>query len=880
MSGEVQHRKRKDKRKRKSEFQLFLIGSAARSWPKWPKNAAKIDEGPSRHDDVIDHSENDNNKNEDEHLLRDNSEDKNQDVHDHHHGPTAGFGAKITFFILFAGLLVAMGAIFFQMRGTEIRDIPIKESRYARLLENFIEEFSGDEHEEHDLPHVAEHEETDEHEADREEGILPDTYEPPSEPDTKPIPDVLLEPSMPETIEIPQPVAADEDEIEEPEEVEDEIEIIDEIKDPVSTVVEINEEEILLDEIPASDEILQDVLVSEEIEQLESLETEKIEYQEEHPTEEMPQLAEQEMTPITVNEDNQSPEDHVESSESQSPESTEERQEMKKGYFHTLLEGMYFQVYSQEEKTEDIQSHKEESDKDNINENPFMKSHYADFDYGEESKEESKESSAEDDEIDEIDEGGNLLKETRKEYIKIIDDVLREQQQQQQQQQQRHQNQQKADDRSSYAQSAITNDYDFEIRKEIDEADKLVEKAPDRALTMFQSILELHPQSPRAVFGKAMAIGGLSDVHKSNQMLEQCIFTFKDVLDLPDVPDDLFRMAALKCTDRMRFRGFHIKSLKVLDRLIHRFPGDVSVVNQKAVTYLLMGRNKDAKEVLEEALKLNPVDGFAKCHYGFILKIEEHNNKLAIKYLSEGLSTQEPGTMDGRFYFHLGDALMRENRSDEAYKVYEQGTDKGLFLSIYQRSLYNVRNLKAIPWWTHEQTTYQPYLKMLEKYWKKIRDEAVLLIGDENQGFFPENEGLRNKGTWKQFEMFARGRKITQNCERTPFTCQLIEGIPEAKDCKRGQVKFSLLMPGTKVWPHTGPTNCRLRTHLGLVVPDGAGIRVANETRTWKEGKVMIFDDSFEHEVWHEGTSFRLILIVDFWHPELTEAQKQTLTPI
>ena len=33
------------------------------------------------------------------------------------------------------------------------------------------------------------------------------------------------------------------------------------------------------------------------------------------------------------------------------------------------------------------------------------------------------------------------------------------------------------------------------------------------------------------------------------------------------------------------------------------------------------------------------------------------------------------------------------------------------------------------------------------------------------------------------------------------------------------------------MWPHTGPTNCRLRLHLGLKVPPGTGIRVAGEKR-------------------------------------------------
>lgn len=42
----------------------------------------------------------------------------------------------------------------------------------------------------------------------------------------------------------------------------------------------------------------------------------------------------------------------------------------------------------------------------------------------------------------------------------------------------------------------------------------------------------------------------------------------------------------------------------------------------------------------------------------------------------------------------------------------------------------------------------------------------------------------------------------------------------------------------------------------------------------------MVFDDSFEHEVWHNGTALRLILIVDVWHPDLTADEKKTLVPI
>ena len=53
-----------------------------------------------------------------------------------------------------------------------------------------------------------------------------------------------------------------------------------------------------------------------------------------------------------------------------------------------------------------------------------------------------------------------------------------------------------------------------------------------------------------------------------------------------------------------------------------------------------------------------------------------------------------------------------------------------------------------------------------------------------------------------------------------------------------------------------------------------------NFSRVWKEGEFIIIDDSFEHHVWHEGTEPRLILIVDVWHPELTEKERRTLRPI
>lgn len=388
-----------------------------------------------------------------------------------------------------------------------------------------------------------------------------------------------------------------------------------------------------------------------------------------------------------------------------------------------------------------------------------------------------------------------------------------------------------------------------------------------------------NPMSPRARYGKARALDQLAEKKHSNSLLQEAIDAYENVLSLgASVPDKLFVEAAERCVNRMRFKGQYHTAIHIHKKLIQRFSDDPAHPNQLAVTYLMINRLTDAKRILEDTLRRWPDNGFAQVHYGFILKTGDNNNEAAVDYLTRGIATRDPGTIDGRFFFHLGDALTRLGRHDEAGKVYELGVRDGLFLSKYQRSLYNVDRLRAQPWWTPEETTYSKYFKKLQDSWHHVREEGLAVLA--NKVFKDEAENLRDVGNWQQFELYARGRKIAANCEKAPFTCQLISEFPAARDCRRGQVKFSVMHAGTHVWPHCGPTNCRLRSHLGLIVPQGTYIRVAEETRTWEEGKLFIFDDSFEHEVWHNGTTTRLVLIVDVWHPELTEAEKRSMPAI
>ncbi|XP_054216463.1 aspartyl/asparaginyl beta-hydroxylase isoform X8 [Homo sapiens] len=426
----------------------------------------------------------------------------------------------------------------------------------------------------------------------------------------------------------------------------------------------------------------------------------------------------------------------------------------------------------------------------------------------------------------------------------------------------------------------LLNKFDKTIKAELDAAEKLRKRGKiEEAVNAFKELVRKYPQSPRARYGKAQCEDDLAEKRRSNEVLRGAIETYQEVASLPDVPADLLKLSLKRRSDRQQFLGHMRGSLLTLQRLVQLFPNDTSLKNDLGMGYLLIGDNDNAKKVYEEVLSVTPNDGFAKVHYGFILKAQ---NKIAesIPYLKEGIESGDPGTDDGRFYFHLGDAMQRVGNK-EAYKWYELGHKRGHFASVWQRSLYNVNGLKAQPWWTPKETGYTELVKSLERNWKLIRDEGLAVMDKAKGLFLPEDENLREKGDWSQFTLWQQGRRNENACKGAPKTCTLLEKFPETTGCRRGQIKYSIMHPGTHVWPHTGPTNCRLRMHLGLVIPkEGCKIRCANETKTWEEGKVLIFDDSFEHEVWQDASSFRLIFIVDVWHPELTPQQRRSLPAI
>ena len=81
------------------------------------------------------------------------------------------------------------------------------------------------------------------------------------------------------------------------------------------------------------------------------------------------------------------------------------------------------------------------------------------------------------------------------------------------------------------------------------------QEALEEAIRKYDAILQTSLASPRAHYGKGLTLDKLGFKHKSNEYLEEAINFLSRTLSLPDVPDELFKMAGRRLADRQQFRG-------------------------------------------------------------------------------------------------------------------------------------------------------------------------------------------------------------------------------------------------------------------------------------------------------------------------------------
>lgn len=181
----------------------------------------------------------------------------------------------------------------------------------------------------------------------------------------------------------------------------------------------------------------------------------------------------------------------------------------------------------------------------------------------------------------------------------------------------------------------------------------------------------------------------------------------------------------------------------------------------------------------------------------------------------------------------------------------------------------------------------QPWAKELEATFPAIRQEALELLNDPSQftSFltFRPQENIRNyvagdgvAPAWDAYFFYRHGQRIDAHHARCPQTSALLDRIERCEIAGQApEICFSLLAPGSHIMPHYGVTNTRLVMHLPLFVPPGCALNIIGAgEHHWREGELMMFDDTFLHEAWNRSESPRVILLMDCWNPELTPEER------
>jgi aspartyl/asparaginyl beta-hydroxylase (cupin superfamily) len=162
------------------------------------------------------------------------------------------------------------------------------------------------------------------------------------------------------------------------------------------------------------------------------------------------------------------------------------------------------------------------------------------------------------------------------------------------------------------------------------------------------------------------------------------------------------------------------------------------------------------------------------------------------------------------------------------------------------------------------------FLESFTRNWLDIRAEAMEILKHREaipafQDVSPDQYKIAKGTNWRTFILFGFGKKLEKNCKKAPLTTRLLESVPNLQTAW-----FSILSPGYHIPAHRGVTKGIVRAHLGLIIPKDAEkcrLRVGDTINVWHPGKIFVFDDTYEHEVWNDTEEERVILLFDFNRP-------------
>lgn len=166
-----------------------------------------------------------------------------------------------------------------------------------------------------------------------------------------------------------------------------------------------------------------------------------------------------------------------------------------------------------------------------------------------------------------------------------------------------------------------------------------------------------------------------------------------------------------------------------------------------------------------------------------------------------------------------------------------------------------------------------PELDLLRENWQIIRDEGLeLLRGDYfdatkrpgTAGYYDVGFRTFFKYGWSRFYLNWYGYTHHSARRLCPKTVEILDRVPAVHGAM-----FAYLPKGAGLTRHADPIAVSLRYHLGLATPnsDACFINVDGHSQSWRDGEVLMFDETYLHFVRNDTDSDRLILMCDVARP-------------
>ena len=317
-----------------------------------------------------------------------------------------------------------------------------------------------------------------------------------------------------------------------------------------------------------------------------------------------------------------------------------------------------------------------------------------------------------------------------------------------------------------------------------------------------------------------------------------------------------------------------------------------------------LGENDAAEAALDQQLELTPREVGALLLKG-LLRERAGDSRAASSFyqiaLSQAAVNGDVPPQLAALEAHARQYVSVTNADFEAHLLARLGSDisptvaEALDLLTGKRQLYlqqpTVFYYPGLPQQRFYESDAFPWLTQMLALLPQMQQELAAVLASDGGGFTPyvqrtqhrpaPNNPLLDSPAWGAFHFWRDGEQVAENAARCPVTMAALAHAPLPDIPGRSpNAHWSRLLPGAQIAPHCGMLNTRLICHIPILTAPACTLRVGNETREWRSGAPLIFDDSIEHEARNAGSQERVVLLFEIWRPEISEADRAAISQI